>query len=326
MPEHDLMSWPEFYSQATEFEKHLSPVIQQWLVLSNAPFNSVGKPARTHVLTWGAGSEKPVLICAGGIVNTAFRFAILAQLLQEDFECVSFDWYGRGHSDHLSDSQAYGFDTNVAQLQALLHQYDGRPIYFLGSSLGGMVGMSVFSEGQYLLQSMILNDVGPCMESSRRQQRARALLKPRVFATPAQLRDKVGVAERNFGPMPALIQDYLAFKNTRWCKSSNGRIYRYDMACMSRFQQDSHRDVDLWDQWVQIECPQLLLHGALSDALLLPQVQRMQMARPQLEVLTIPNTGHTPSLCSAPQVQSIQQWLLKVHSHHMRYSTNSGKA
>jgi pimeloyl-ACP methyl ester carboxylesterase len=306
------MEWSHFYRQAKDFEKNLVQPDRITVALDHAPLNVHGVPAKTHLLVWGKGPGKPVVLCAGGLVNTAYRFAILAQTLCREFECVSFDWYGRGHSDHLTGAQSYGFEANVAQVCALLEMYKGRPIHFLGSSLGGMVAMAVFSQAEYFsnLRSLVLNDVGPRMSATRRKRRALALNKPRVFKTPAELREKVGISQRDFGPVPQPVQDFLAYKNTRWCNQSAGRVYRYDMACMERFQQDSETDVDLWQQWEQINCPQLLLHGALSDALPPDQVQQMQQAKPGLTVITIPDAGHTPSLCDDTQVQMLRQWLL----------------
>ncbi|MCE2745344.1 MAG: alpha/beta hydrolase [Burkholderiales bacterium] len=305
------MEWSHFYRQAKDFEKNLIQPDRLTVALNQAPLNINGVPAKTHVLVWGKGPDKPVVLCAGGLVNTAYRFAMLAQTLCTEFECVSFDWYGRGHSDHLQGPQSYGFESNVGQVQALLEMYKGRPIHFLGSSLGGMVAMAVFSQAQYVsnLRSLVLNDVGPRMSAGRRRRRAGALNKPRVFKTPVELREKVGISQRDFGPVPQPIQDFLAYKNTRWCNQSAGRVYRYDMACMARFEQDSQFDVDLWHLWETIHCPQLLLHGALSDALLPDQVQQMQQAKPDLKVVTVPDAGHTPSLCVESQVQMLQQWL-----------------
>lgn len=283
----------------------------QMLTLDGAPLNNRGLAARTRVLRWPSETAKAVVVMAGGIVNIADRFSILADALFPEYECLAFDWYGRGHSDWLASPQSYGFNTNVRQVTALVDQIsDGRPVIFLGSSLGGMVAMRAMGTGVVNFAGLILNDIGPEMGPERRLRRSRALNVHRVFTCPDQLRQKVGVSEKNSGQMPGWVVDYLALANTDWLEENVSRHYRYDMACMENYAQEAVNAVNLWEDWLKIKCPQLLIHGSESDALTESQVLKMRfMAKSPFEVHTVDGAGHTPSLCVPQQTSVVRRWL-----------------
>jgi hypothetical protein len=77
---------------------------------------------------------------------------------------------------------------------------------------------------------------------------------------------------------------------------------------MVAFQREAQTCVDQWDEWAQLRCPVMLIHGMESDALLAPTIERMRRIRP-LTVMHVPQTGHTPVLCDRRQMRNIAEWL-----------------
>lgn len=306
-----LTSWLYFIEKVSrELQFNQNPKTE-WLELPNAPQATTGKPARTHCLRWPNPSGRLVVIMAGGVVNLAHRFRYLAECLSNDHECIAYDWYGRGYSDWLLDEADYGFKTHVRQTEALIeHVADGRPVIFLGSSLGGLAAMALNHQALSHIRGLILNDVGPSMFADRRIRRAKALSIPRVFNTPEELSYKLGVAEKNAGYIPPWIRHYLSLENTVWVEQGRSRTYRYDMACMAKYAQEANTNIDLWHSWQGLQCPQLLLHGMQSDALGYEQIDKMEnLAGGAFKLVEFEQTGHTPSLCVPEQTQVIRNWL-----------------
>ncbi|MDH4395345.1 MAG: alpha/beta hydrolase [Limnobacter sp.] len=313
MSSNPFQDWHGFQQQVEQYQSQMSEPLRDWQTLPHAPQSHHGPTARTHVLRWGSSPSKPLLVCAGGIVNQAYRFTRLAESLQDEFEVLAFDWYGRGHSDWLADPSGYQFTHNIQQLLGVLDAHAHRAIHVLGSSLGGLCAIAAQAQRPGLIQSIVLNDVGPHMASSRRARRAAALLKPRLFTNPSQLQSKVGVSEKNSGPIPADLNDWLAYKATRWSACQNGRVYRYDPTSMEVYFQESASDILLWNEWAQRTCPVLLIHGLQSDALDMAQIQHMQKSSTsQFDLFCIPDAGHTPSLCVPGHIEPLKAWLTKM--------------
>lgn len=305
------LSWNKFIDETSDAFQLNHTGQSAMISLVGAPTNKRGASARTHVLRWANPKAKAVVVMAGGIVNIADRFRILADSLFPDYECLAFDWYGRGHSDWLEFPERYGFGTNVQQVCSLLKWLgNSRPVFFLGSSLGGMVAMRAIGQGKAGFKGLILNDIGPEMGPERRQRRAKALTVHRVFTCPDQLRQKVGVSEKNSGQMPGWVVDYLALANTEWLEEGKSRHYRYDMACMEQYAKEATGAVNLWADWDHVRCPQLLIHGSESDALTDSQILKMRfMAQSPFKVHTVDGAGHTPSLCVPEQTSVVRNWL-----------------
>ena len=165
---------------------------------------------RTAYFEWGRRGA-PLLICCGGVANSAMRFAFLADALRTRFRVVCMDWVGRGASGWLVDERDYSSETHVEQLRQLIDHLDGGPVNLLGSSLGGSAGIALAARHPRRVRRLILNDIGPFMPKRRRSRRAEALARHYVFRDPADLLRRIGAAQRNFGPAGDEIRFHLSF-------------------------------------------------------------------------------------------------------------------
>lgn len=264
-------------------------------------------PVRIGYLAWGDAAN-PLLICLGGIANIAHRFNALAMALKDKYYLVCPDWVGRGHSGWMRDQRDYGFDTYVEQTRQLMRHLGGRPAIMLGSSLGGSVAIALARAWPGQIIRLILNDVGPFIPAERRTRRAEALARHYVFRTPSDILRKTGVAQKNDGPVPSKLRILISHEQTLWCAANGGRIYRYDIRAMQEYQGQAAHDVHQWNDWEQLGCPVLVIHGMESDALLPATIRRMQ-GKPGVTVMHIPATGHTPALAESNHIWLIEQWM-----------------
>ena len=256
---------------------------------------------------WGPVNAPPV-VCIGGVANCAHRFHFLAAGLRRDHRVICMDWVGRGRSGWLADQSEYSLETCIEQLrQALLH-FGVSQVTLVGSSLGGTAAMLLAARHPQLVGRLILNDTGPFIPAGRRRRRAETLARHYVFRTPAEMGRKIGISLRNDGPLSEDVRLYNTYQQTRWSENEHGRVYRHDPRALMAYREDAHHNVNIWHDWSRLTQPILVMHGMESDALLPPTLRRM-MRRPRLNVIHIPDTGHTPVLDNPDHIALIASWL-----------------
>jgi len=284
---------------------------------------------------WGP-REGPLLVCLGGVANTAMRFAFLAaDLARAGHRVLCMDWLGRGRSGWLADGSEYQRATYLEQLHQLLAQPGvlaaraasvstsasasgsastsasiSRRVTLLGSSMGGSVAMAYAARYPKQVQALVLNDVGPHIPQARRARRAQTLARHYVFRSPQDLMRRAGASQKHDGPVPDDVRHFIAWHQTRWSSDEGGRIYRHDPRAMLAYHRDAASAVDQWPDWHGVRCPVLLLHGQESDALTLATISRMRRRpAPAMTVAHVPDTGHTPVLSDRYQTALIASWL-----------------
>lgn len=260
--------------------------------------------AYTH---WGQAGQ-PLILCVGGVANCAHRFHFLAAGLAASYQVVCMDWVGRGYSGWLADVSEYQLETYVEQLRQCLLHLGARRATLVGSSLGGTAAIVLAARHPELVSRLILNDTGPFIPAGRRRRRAETLARHYVFRNPADLLRKVGVSQRNDGPVQETVRLYTTHHQTRWSEDEDGRIYRYDPRAMLAYREDARHNVNVWPEWWRLRQPILATHGLESDALLAPTLRRMGQ-NPALTLMHVPHTGHTPVLDDPNHIAFIRDWL-----------------
>ncbi|MCV2367936.1 alpha/beta fold hydrolase [Roseateles oligotrophus] len=286
---------------------------QQPLSLQSGVPRRMRRPYSTPVFytDWGP-QDAPLLLCCGGVANTAMRFSFVAADLSryanQPWRVICMDWLGRGRSGWLADEQEYRRATYVEQMRQMIAHLGGRPLAVLGSSMGGTVAVELAARQPGLISRLILNDVGPQMPRARRQYRAETLARFYVFRSPGDIMRRVGAAQKNDGPVSDEIRHFLAWHQTRWSDENAGRIYRVDPRALQAYRAEANQALAQWDSFRALQCPLLLLHGMDSDALQAATLGRMQRLQ-DLTLAHIPATGHTPMLSDRRQIQVIAAWL-----------------
>ena len=264
-------------------------------------------PVKVAYTEWGDPS-KPTIVCCGGVANTAMRFNYLAADLMSDFHVVCVDWVGRGLSAWMADERDYSLGTYVEQLRQLVEHLETGPVIMLGSSLGGSAALELAARHPNLVGRLILNDIGPFIPRKRRRRRSETLARHYVFREPADLLRKIGASQKNDGPISDDIRFNVTFHQTRWSDEEGGRIYRHDVRALQAYRADAQVSLDQWKLWRRVRCPVLLIHGLISDALLPATIKRMQRTK-AINVMHVPDTGHTPVLSDRNQNWFIHEWL-----------------
>src|SRR5205823_5424295 len=116
---------------------------------------------RIAYLEWGDPRNKDVLVCVHGLARTGRDFDELARALCGQFRVVCPDLAGRGDSDRLSDPALYAVPQYVSDMVTLIARLDVDGVNWLGTSLGGVVGMGLAAQSGAPVKKLVLNDAGP---------------------------------------------------------------------------------------------------------------------------------------------------------------------
>ena len=265
-------------------------------------------PVKVAYTEWGDPAN-PLVVCVGGVANTAMRFNYLAADLESHFRVVCMDWVGRGRSGWMADQGDYSLATYAEQLRQMIDHVGGGPVILLGSSLGGSAAIELAAHHPKMVKQLILNDIGPFIPKKRRKRRSQTLARHYVFRDPADLLRKIGASQKNDGPISDDIRFNVTFHQTKWSDEEGGRIYRHDVRALQAFRADAQESLDQWRLWSKIHCPVLLIHGMISDALLPPTIRQMKRSH-NVTVMHVPDTGHTPVLSDRNQNWFIHEWLM----------------
>lgn len=263
------------------------------------------------VWQWGAGLEGPPVVCVHGLTRQARDFDVLARrLVAAGRRVLCPDLPGRGRSDWLADPLHYNLLTYANDVNTVLAWSHAEEFDWVGSSLGGMVGMMLAAQARHPIRKLVLNDVGAYVPSSALQRIGRYLAAaPMSFDSldDAELRVRETLAP--FGDLSDDEWRHLTVHGYRKDQATAKWIARHDPAIARTYRQWQFVSVDLWRFWRDISCPVLVLRGADSDFLLPNVVERMRKAGPPMQAVELEGSGHVPSLMREHHIAPILEFL-----------------
>ena len=115
---------------------------------------------RVHYTEWGEADNPRVLICAHGLTRCGRDFDTLAKSLQDHYRVICPDVAGRGESDWLTNKSDYNYAQYMNDMTALLARTDVETVHWVGTSMGGIIGMLLASHANTPITRMVINDVG----------------------------------------------------------------------------------------------------------------------------------------------------------------------
>lgn len=262
---------------------------------------------------WGARTNPRVLVCVHGLSRQGRDFDTLARDLAGHYRVVCPDVVGRGQSDWLSDPAGYAIPAYVADMVTLLARLDADQVDWVGTSMGGLIGLGLASLPGSPLRRLVLNDVGPAIQWAALQRIGTYLGQPAHWATPQEAADALWAISQGFGPHTP--EQWLALTRPQLKPDGDGFQPHYDPAIAVPFRAltpelAAGAEAMLWQSWDRVACPVLLLRGADSDLLSPDTAQRMTQRGPRVRLHEFAGVGHAPTLVQADQRQVVREFLL----------------
>jgi pimeloyl-ACP methyl ester carboxylesterase len=263
---------------------------------------------RTRYWEWGDPANGRVVICVHGVTRTGRDFDRLAQALAPHFRVLCPDVVGRGCSDWLPHKEDYGYPLYLSDLTALIARTGADSVLWVGTSMGGLIGIMLAAQPGNPIHKLVVNDVGPLVPRAALERLAQYVGKAPRCSDLAQFEAYLRTVFAPFGPLTDAQWQHLAATSAR--RNDDGTFGpAYDPGIAAAFSGELKDEV-LWPLWDAAGCPTLVLRGAESD--LLPRETALEMTRrgPRARLQEFAGVGHAPALMSVDQIEVVRDFLL----------------
>lgn len=261
---------------------------------------------------WGARDNPNVLMCVHGLTRQGRDFDVLAQSLCTQYRVVCPDVVGRGQSDWLSNPAGYQVPTYIADMVTLIARLQPQLLHWLGTSMGGLIGMGLASLPNTPISRLVINDVGPTLEPTAIARIARYLGLNLRWNSLEEATDYISLVSRSFGPLSR--EQWLRLTEPLLKRDGEAWVARYDPSIAVPFKASTPEkakadEILLWHLYDSISCPTLLLRGTESDLLKQGTAIAMTQRGPKAQLQEFENIGHAPMLVSDDQIAVVKAFL-----------------
>jgi pimeloyl-ACP methyl ester carboxylesterase len=260
---------------------------------------------------WGPLEGAIPVLCVHGLSRQGRDFDYVAvELAAMGRRVVCPDLVGRGRSGKLRNPNEYALPQYCADMNALVARLGTEQVDFIGTSLGGLIGMVLAGMPGNLIRRLVVNDIGPFLP-----WKGLARIGTYLSAMPSDFRD-LGVAETYFrevlAPFGGLTDEewmHITRHSVEWHASRERYVTLFDPQIVRAFRNPWHYSLDLWRYWTAIEVPILVIRGEESDMLPADLARDMMRRNPRARVVEMKGCGNAPPLMSAEQIGCVSEFL-----------------
>ena len=261
---------------------------------------------------WGEADNPDVVVCAHGLTRQGRDFDRLAGALQHRFRVVCPDVAGRGRSDWLDPPSLYTFPQYIADMVTLLAQLQARRLGWVGTSMGGLIGIGLAGLQGSPLTALVINDIGPLVAPSGLHRILSFVGQRASFATIEDAAAYLASVSTGFGRHTK--EEWLELTRPMLTQGSTGWCLHYDPHIIAPMVQATPEAAQAgeqawWALYDKIQASTLVLRGAESDILDLGTAQAMTQRGPKAELIEFPNVGHAPTMMRSDQIQPVTSFL-----------------
>ncbi len=274
-------------------------------------------PAGLHHMAykeWGDPNNQNVLICVHGVTRVSDDFDVLALALCDKYRIICPDVVGRGKSDWLPNPQLYQIPQYVSDMVTLLARLDVETVDWLGTSMGGLIGMGLASMPKNPIRKLILNDVGPALNLDAIVRIGEFIGQDVRFDTFDEAAAYIREVSISFGPHSEAQWHKLASDVLK--QNQDGKwIRHYDLSLSIPVKAITPElatagQAMLWAAYDAVKCKTLLVRGSESDLLTLEAAQEMTKRGPCATLVEIAGVGHAPTFVQPEQIEIAKKFLL----------------
>jgi pimeloyl-ACP methyl ester carboxylesterase len=268
---------------------------------------------KLHYRDYPGSVDKPPLLCLPGLTRNVRDFADFAERYSPRFRVLALEFRGRGESAYDPVPARYNPLTYAGDVIELLDQLGIAQAIFVGTSLGGLVTMTVAAIAPQRIAAAILNDVGPELSPVGLDRIQSYVGKSARFSSWDAAAGAIAASQ---GPaFPKYDHgDWLAMAR-RNCREERGEIlFDYDMAIAEAFKTAGPTPkVDVWPLFAALaQKPLLIVRGALSELLSASAAEKMRQVGANAHFAEVPDIGHAPMLDEPEAAEAIDAFLEEV--------------
>jgi pimeloyl-ACP methyl ester carboxylesterase len=273
---------------------------------------------RVAYVEWGNPNAERVAVCVHGLSRQGRDFdRLAASMAAQGWRVICPDLAGRGRSDWLRNPDEYNLPQYAMDLTALIARLGVTEVDWIGTSLGGLIGIVLAGQDKSPIRSLVVNDIGPFLP-----WQALHRLGNSVRNTPKSFPDlaaAIGYYRTMLAPFGPLTDDEWQHLAVHSVGESAGGVWRMlcDPGITAAFRPGLFFNLSLWTYWDAITCPTLVLRGAESDLLLPMTLKEMARRGPRAATVEFPGCGHAPALMDAGQIETVTRWLHTVIGSRM---------
>jgi pimeloyl-ACP methyl ester carboxylesterase len=230
---------------------------------------------------------------------------------------ICIDVAGRGESDWLPSPVSYHFGQFLSDINALIAHLGLKKIEWIGTSMGGLLGMLLASQPASPVRRLVMNDIGAFVPMDALQSIGRNLESPGRFAS---LEDVEAHMRRTHSTWGAITDEQFRHLTVHGARADgDGFRLHYDPQITRLLKPfPLAPGIFMWDAWYRVRCPVLLLRGERSTIFPLSVAKAMLDAKPGAELVEIPGCGHVPSLMEDSQIEIVRNFL-RVKSDKLQW-------
>jgi len=260
---------------------------------------------------WGDANNPRVVVCVHGLSRNGRDFDVLADALSSDYRVLCPDVPGRGESDWFASADHYTIPHYIKAMNAMLTEFGVQTYDWVGTSMGGLIGMVMAATPGSKMRRFVINDIGPVIERASLDRIASYVGKTPLFPAYMSLFDAVQPINVTFGPLTDEQKHHMV-KTSVQERGDGQWEFKTDPKIGDAFRAGLKQPAaDMWPLWGAVKQPILILRGVNSDLLSAATLEKMLATHPDARAITIADTGHAPMIMDAPTVNSVKQFLLQ---------------
>lgn len=263
-----------------------------------------------------SGDARLPLVCLHGFTRNSKDFEDVAPRVAVTGRRVLVpDMRGRGRSERDPQPGRYQPKVYARDVLGLMDALGISRAVFVGTSMGGLITMTIAALRRKAIAGAILNDVGPEIGMAGIER----ILSYAGKAAPVETwADAVDYVRMTTGvAFPGNSDDDWSVFARRTFRDEGGKpVLDYDPAIIVPTGNSPPKTrsliASLLFRRLANGCPTLLIRGELSDLMTAEIAARMKRSVPSLQVAAVPGVGHAPVLTEAAAVQAIDEFLARV--------------
>ncbi|MGZ8290324.1 MAG: alpha/beta fold hydrolase [Telluria sp.] len=264
----------------------------------------------------GGPARLPV-ICIHGLTRNSGDFDELAPwIAAQGRRVIAVDVRGRGHSAFDPNPAHYNPMVYANDIIKLAHDLGIERAVFVGTSMGGLITMTLAMRKRSLIAAAVLNDVGPVLSEKGLARIAGYAGKGATLGSWHQAAEYIRNINQSAFPENSM-DEWAKWAKRAFTENPQGElVLRYDPNIAQPIHTGKLKTASMMSKYafrrLARSRPTLLVRGALSDLVEQEQASYMRRAAPAMHYAEVPNVGHAPMLTEAPAQEAIRTFLSQV--------------